>query len=521
MRCIECEEIELARVRDERPGQTLPIPYAALDGFPAGRTPSRADAPPAAAVGRRRHRVDLRRASSSAGSRSGSRSPRPPRPPTDKCLVLLYLAGGNDGLNMVLPNGDATRATTARLRRRAPGHPSRLRATRRRRHASAPTPLPGPAARALAFANASCPRTAAATTATRFAHGELRLRHALRRRHRRRGLGPGGHARGRRQASTASATSTTRTSGSRPATTSTTRPAGSAAGSTATATATNPLQAISIDTALSKSIRTTIKPGVRDPVAADDRLHAAIRAAAAARPTRRSTRRSTRLAGARGRRRATPTSTARARPTGSPTTPQRRRRPTRTPRRRRNPTGYPTTATLSRARCRRRRTCSTANLGTRIITIHWGGFDTHTSQLVAQDRQLKELSRALGRVPGGPADPRRSTHRVATLAFSEFGRRVQGDPNGSGRQGRGHRPRRRRPDVRDRHAASAAASRPTGPGCAPSELVPRPTTSGPGQPEGPDGLPLGLQVPCSRSGSATRSRRRCSAAPTDRAAGSR
>ena len=37
MRCIECEEIELARVRDQRPGQTLPIPNAALDGFPTGR----------------------------------------------------------------------------------------------------------------------------------------------------------------------------------------------------------------------------------------------------------------------------------------------------------------------------------------------------------------------------------------------------------------------------------------------------------------------------------------------------
>ncbi len=61
MRCIECEEIELARVRDERPGQTLPIPYAALDGFPAGRTAARPDAPAAAAVGRGRVRVDLRR----------------------------------------------------------------------------------------------------------------------------------------------------------------------------------------------------------------------------------------------------------------------------------------------------------------------------------------------------------------------------------------------------------------------------------------------------------------------------
>ena len=39
-RCIECEEIELARVRDERPQQKMPVPYAALDGFPAGRTPA-------------------------------------------------------------------------------------------------------------------------------------------------------------------------------------------------------------------------------------------------------------------------------------------------------------------------------------------------------------------------------------------------------------------------------------------------------------------------------------------------
>ena len=40
MRCIECEEIELARVRDQRPAQTLPIPYAG-----AGRVPGRARSP--------------------------------------------------------------------------------------------------------------------------------------------------------------------------------------------------------------------------------------------------------------------------------------------------------------------------------------------------------------------------------------------------------------------------------------------------------------------------------------------
>ena len=42
---------------------------------------------------------------------------------------------------------------------------------------------------------------------------------------------------------------------------------------------TNPLQAISIDTALSKSIRTADQPGVRDPVAADGGLHAQLRRA--------------------------------------------------------------------------------------------------------------------------------------------------------------------------------------------------------------------------------------------------
>ncbi len=69
-----------------------------------------------------------------------------------------------------------------------------------------------------------------------------------------------------------------------------------------------------------------------------------------------------------------------------------------------------------------------AGLGTRIITIHWGGFDTHGGQLATQDPQLIELSRALSafkadlatRTVGGQAiEP-----NVATMVFSEFGRRV-------------------------------------------------------------------------------------------------
>src|SRR3954451_24440157 len=38
-RCIACEEMELARVRDQQPSQTLPIPNAAMAGFPEGRSP--------------------------------------------------------------------------------------------------------------------------------------------------------------------------------------------------------------------------------------------------------------------------------------------------------------------------------------------------------------------------------------------------------------------------------------------------------------------------------------------------
>jgi uncharacterized protein (DUF1501 family) len=64
-----------------------------------------------------------------------------------------------------------------------------------------------------------------------------------------------------------------------------------------------------------------------------------------------------------------------------------------------------------------------ANLGTRIITIHWGAFDTHGSQLTSQDPQLAELSRALGAFKADLA-ARGIEQRVATLAFSEFGRRV-------------------------------------------------------------------------------------------------
>src|SRR4051812_25018018 len=70
-----------------------------------------------------------------------------------------------------------------------------------------------------------------------------------------------------------------------------------------------------------------------------------------------------------------------------------------------------------------------ANVGTRIVTVHWGSFDTHGNQLASHDPQLTELSRALGAFKADLV-ARGVETKVATLVFSEFGRRVA--QNGSG-----------------------------------------------------------------------------------------
>ena len=79
--------------------------------------------------------------------------------------------------------------------------------------------------------------------------------------------------------------------------------------------------------------------------------------------------------------------------------------------------GYPSTATLS-TRLKLAAHLLAAGLGTRIITIHWGGFDTHSGQRVSQDAQLTELSRALGAFRFRPAGTR---HRAARLRAGLLG----------------------------------------------------------------------------------------------------
>src|SRR3954467_3071345 len=107
IRCIECEEIELARVLDQPPTQSLPVPYAALDGFPAGRTPRDLSR-------RRLLQFGVAGVASVYGPKVlgwdsvwESVAAEADAPATRNCLVLLYLAGGNDGLNVVIPNETA------------------------------------------------------------------------------------------------------------------------------------------------------------------------------------------------------------------------------------------------------------------------------------------------------------------------------------------------------------------------------------------------------------------------------
>ena len=84
---------------------------------------------------------------------------------------------------------------------------------------------------------------------------------------------------------------------------------------------------------------------------------------------------------------------------------------------------YPPTPTF-RASCRWPRRSSPPAWARAVITIDWGSFDTHGSQLGSQDPQLSTLSRALAAFKADLA-ARGIEQNVATMVFSEFGRRIQ------------------------------------------------------------------------------------------------
>jgi uncharacterized protein (DUF1501 family) len=69
-----------------------------------------------------------------------------------------------------------------------------------------------------------------------------------------------------------------------------------------------------------------------------------------------------------------------------------------------------------------------ANLGTRIVTIDWGSFDTHGTQAQTMDPQLQVMSRALAAFQED-LTARGLADRVLTVVFTEFGRRLgENDP---------------------------------------------------------------------------------------------
>jgi uncharacterized protein (DUF1501 family) len=97
--------------------------------------------------------------------------------------------------------------------------------------------------------------------------------------------------------------------------------------------------------------------------------------------------------------------------------------------------GYPTNSYLS-SQLQTAAVLLGAGLGTRVVTIDWGGFDTHGGQLASQDPQLKELSRSLAAFKAD-LTTRGIEQNVLTLVFSEFGRRVGSNASGGTDHGAG------------------------------------------------------------------------------------
>ena len=411
IRCIECEEIELARVHDQPPRQTLPVPYAALDGFPAGRTPRDL-------TRRRLMQFGVAGVASVYGPKVlgwdsiwESVAAQADSPATNNCLVLLYLAGGNDGLNVILPS--ETNDYNAYAAARSVIHRDQGPSTVDRVGSMA---LAGSAGAVLRFSNVvvSTPGGGDNGDAS-FGFDSLY------------GQGNDGADSNLAVMPAVDATNYSLSHFDNSDLWFNGNPGGVVSTGwlgrwiDRNGSDTNPLQAISIDTALSKSIRTASKPvcaipslsalgftmngsgyaspsGAASSVDVNAQMRALATVPVGAGNTFLGRSRSTYGVAVESYdiSRAGPAYVAGA--------------------------GYPNNGTLS-TRLRLAAHLLSANLGTRIVTIHWGGFDTHSGQLTAQDAQLKELSRALGAFKAD-LTARGIENRVSTLIFSEFGRRV-------------------------------------------------------------------------------------------------
>jgi uncharacterized protein (DUF1501 family) len=415
VRCIECEEIELARVRDARPTQMLPVPYAALDGFPAGREPR--------ALSRRRL---LQFGVAGMASVYGPKAlgwdsiwesvAAEADAPTGNCLLLLYLAGGNDGLNTLVPaeTNDYNAYLAARPaihRGQGPSTPDLV--------GSKPLSPGSP----LAFANVMVSTVGGGDNKV----ADLGLDTLY-------GDGSGGAGSDLAIMPAVDATKFTLSHFDNSDLWFNGAPGGVVSTGwlgrwiDRNGSDSNPLQAISIDTALSKSIRTA-----RNPVCAISSLNAlgftmggSFASPSGAGASVDVNTQMGALAGLPvgdgnaflGRSRGTYGVAVEAWQKGKDINAA-------IPDNGVYPAGNATL--ISRLKLAAR--LFKAGLGTKIITIHWGGFDTHSDQVKNQDPQLRDLSTALAAFRRDLA-VRGIEDKVCTLVFSEFGRRVA--DNGSG-----------------------------------------------------------------------------------------
>jgi uncharacterized protein (DUF1501 family) len=409
VRCIECEEIELARVSDARPSQLLPMPYAALDGFPAGRSP--------ADLTRRRllqwgvaGLASVYAAKELGWSEVWESVAEAAEDPPRRCLLLLYLAGGNDGLNTILPYDHGTGTDDYAAYQAARGAIHRVLGDDVE-HADGTTTvgskrLTGFASDYLAFSN---PTVAAANG---FPYGFDTLY----------GDDAAGSELAVMPAVDAIKYSLSHFDNSD------IWFAGQTAGVKSTGwlgrwidlhgSPTNPLQAISIDTALSKAIRTAHMPVCAIPSLAA--LGFTMNGGGYASPGGMASEvdvnaQMERLA-------AVPAANAyldRSRATyGVAVETWQDSADARTSYQ--AGAGYPGGSLTPKLQLAAH---LFEKLPTQIITIHWGGFDTHSGQLAGQDAQLKQLSAGLGAFRAD-LTARGIADRVSTLVFSEFGRRV-------------------------------------------------------------------------------------------------
>lgn len=93
------------------------------------------------------------------------------------------------------------------------------------------------------------------------------------------------------------------------------------------------------------------------------------------------------------------------------------------------PPGYPANNSLSQ-RLQTAAALLGAGIGTRIVTIDWGSFDTHGNQRAALDPQLRVLSAALAAFRDD-LTARGIEQNVLTVVFSEFGRRIKENSSGT------------------------------------------------------------------------------------------